>query len=752
LIVLGALVTGDAYAIDAGQILVADQGSNAVVQIDPVTGDQVVIASGAPFVTLSGITFDARRRVIYVSDRGDGAGAAAAILRVDPETGDVTTIAEGGDLLEPAALLVESSRSTLLVANGIPGSLIRVNLFSGEQTIVTAATAASGLLFAGGTNYFVSHTSGIAIQKYDLDDPLNPIVVGAAGSFQAPTGIGGPIGGLHYVAENAGGKLIEINLSAYDPNFPDANQTVVADGGDITSPYSVIRENSDSVLITDPGALAGAVFRINRSDGAQTQLAALNGAAAVAVAADCSVYAAGTSPIQLIRIPPGGGSFTIVAADGELAGPTGLVVDPDGMIAVLDAARVIRIDPDNYDPGNKTANQTVLDDDGVPVNPTAIESDEESHYMLADPAADGAMGDLVKVFNGGGGQLVDVDDALGNVTGLALKRRSPRPDEVIVAALNLKRLVRVDPDTGEQVAVSTLGWLDQTNGVAIRDERTAFVCTARASILLVDLATGQQTLLHTASGDPQFNDTILQDVALDREGNAWVIDEKDGNNGDTTFEGRIFRIDGQTLAVTEQISDPLLAGAKGLDVDADGVLWIAISISGIGVNTDKIVKYDPNGQDGVVQVASGTPLTQPGDVVVMPSGPFAGALFIPDNQNLIQMDPSDGMLTIVDSGGAMTGAFNATVDNDMNILTGGRFTPYNLLRHTFTSDGGATPSSVEQRVLSRGVNITTMTGLAVMPIPEPGPTSAALASLLTLATLTCWRARKAGQQTLDGKD
>jgi sugar lactone lactonase YvrE len=305
LIVLGALVTGDAYAIDAGQILVADQGSNAVVQIDPVTGDQVVIASGAPFVTLSGITFDARRRVIYVSDRGDGAGAAAAILRVDPETGDVTTIAEGGDLLEPAALLVESSRSTLLVANGIPGSLIRVNLFSGEQTIVTAATAASGLLFAGGTNYFVSHTSGIAIQKYDLDDPLNPIVVGAAGSFQAPTGIGGPIGGLHYVAENAGGKLIEINLSAYDPNFPDANQTVVADGGDITSPYSVIRENSDSVLITDPGALAGAVFRINRSDGAQTQLAALNGAAAVAVAADGSVYAAGTSPIQLIRIPPG---------------------------------------------------------------------------------------------------------------------------------------------------------------------------------------------------------------------------------------------------------------------------------------------------------------------------------------------------------------------------------------------------------------------------------------------------------------
>lgn len=524
--------------------------------------------------------------------------------------------------------------------------------------------------------------------------------------------------------------------------------TTISTGDSLQDPVDIEVERDGSLVVADSGA--GAVVRINRSDGAQTQLAALNGAAAVTVAADGSVYAAGTSPNQVIRIPPGGGGFTIVAADGDLASPTGLVIDPDGMVAVLDAARVIRIDPDNYDPGDKTANQTVLDDDGVPVNPTAIESDEESHYMLADPAADGAMGDLVKVFNGGGGQLVDLDDALGNVTGLALKRRSPRPDEVIVAALNLKRLVRVDPDTGEQIAVSTLGWLDQTNGVAVRDERTAFVCTGRASILLVDLATGQQTLLHTASGDPFFNDTILQDVALDRDGNAWVIDEKDGDNGDAVFEGRIFRIDGQTLAVTEQISDPLLAGAKGLDVDADGVLWIAISLSGIGVNTDKIVKYDPDGLDGVVQVASGSPLGQPGDVVVMPSGPFEGALFIPDNQNLIQMDPGDGTLTIVDSGGSMTGAFNATVDNDMNILTAGRFTPYYLLRHTFTSDGGATPSSVDQLVLSRGVNITTPTGLAVMPIPEPGPTSAALASVMTLAAMIGWRARKAGHQGRQG--
>jgi hypothetical protein len=79
-------------------------------------------------------------------------------------------------------------------------------------------------------------------------------------------------------------------------------------------------------------------------------------------------------------------------------------------------------------------------------------------------------------------------------------------------------------------------------------------------------------------------------VAVDLDGNAWVIDEKDGDNTDGIFEGRIFRIDGQTLAVTEQISDPLLRGGKGIGIDADGVLWIAVSVSGIGVNVDKIPK------------------------------------------------------------------------------------------------------------------------------------------------------------------
>ena len=263
--------TSIAHALEVGQILVADRGSNAVLAIDPTTGDQSILASGAPFVALSGLTFDRFRRVIYVTDHGDGMGQPAAIYRVDPESGVISPVSVGGDLVQPESLLVESSRQSLLVADGLPGRLIRVELASGAQSIVASPPSASGLLFAGGTNYYVTKTTGFAIQQVDLNDPLNPLTVGAAGNFQAPTGIGGPIAGLHYVAENSAGLLIEINLPGYNPAFPDANQTVVAQGGDIANPFGVFRENAESVVITDPGALGGAAAIIRYTPGTTSE-------------------------------------------------------------------------------------------------------------------------------------------------------------------------------------------------------------------------------------------------------------------------------------------------------------------------------------------------------------------------------------------------------------------------------------------------------------------------------------------------
>jgi hypothetical protein len=145
----------------------------------------------------------------------------------------------------------------------------------------------------------------------------------------------------------------------------------------------------------------------------------------------------------------------------------------------------------------------------------------------------------------------------------------------------------------------------------------------------------------------------------------------------------------------------------------------------------------------VVQIASGSPLFNPGDIEFMSSGPFAGAHFIADNTQVLQFDPGDSSIVPVDTGGLLTGAFDAAIDNDLNVLTGGRFTPHNLVRHTLDSpiaDGGSTPTagSVEQTLLSRGTLISTMAGLDVVPAPEPGTVVSLIAGSLALAG---WRRR-----------
>jgi len=74
-------------------------------------------------------------------------------------------------------------------------------------------------------------------------------------------------------------------------------------------------------------------------------------------------------------------------------------------------------------------------------------------------------------------------------------------------------------------------------------------------------------------------------------------------------------------------------------------------------------------------------------------------------------------------------------------VTGGRFTPYNLVRHTFVSDRSETPASVDQLVLSKGGDISTMAGLDVVRIPEPDAAMAAAGALLTVLMVVRLRRR-----------
>jgi streptogramin lyase len=91
--------TGIAIA-DDGTLFIADEGGNRIVRIDPLTGDQILVASGleGPF----DIKVDSNGDLI-VSER-------SSISRIDPATGAKHIISSGGLLKRPVFLeLVQSA-------------------------------------------------------------------------------------------------------------------------------------------------------------------------------------------------------------------------------------------------------------------------------------------------------------------------------------------------------------------------------------------------------------------------------------------------------------------------------------------------------------------------------------------------------------------------------------------------------------------------------------------------------------------
>ncbi len=118
----------------SGMILVAN--AQALLRIDPATGNQTVVSSPSPFQGLFqyplAVTV-AENNDIYVAD------ALGPIFRVDPGTGRQTLIASGGLLQRPQGLAVKghflyvTDVATPDMNFGV-GRIIRIDINTGEQT------------------------------------------------------------------------------------------------------------------------------------------------------------------------------------------------------------------------------------------------------------------------------------------------------------------------------------------------------------------------------------------------------------------------------------------------------------------------------------------------------------------------------------------------------------------------------------------------------------------------------------------
>jgi VCBS repeat-containing protein len=236
------------------------------------------------------------------------------------------------------------------------------------------------------------------------------------------------------------------------------------------------------------------------------------------------------------------------------------------------------------------------------------------------------------------------------------------------------RIVRIDPETGDQTVLEESGPVIAIAGhIAIDPETGALFALDQSRIVKVDPVTGEETILAEQFHDPW-------DLEIDGNGDLIVTRPE---------IGAISRINPETGVVTF-----IRSGGgfwAGLAIEANGRLLV----SDLGLN--RIVRVHPT--TGSLQtVSSGRLLSQPNDIAV----DALGNILVADGSGkVIRIDPVSGAQTLLASGGNLNNTFSVIVDGEGDIFA----TNLNSNR-VIRID----PASGAQSVVSEGDSLTSTAG------------------------------------------
>ncbi|HLJ96818.1 MAG TPA: Ig-like domain repeat protein [Gemmataceae bacterium] len=225
------------------QLYVTDlkaSGTGAVLAVDPDTGTQRVVATGGfingPNVLVYWNGF------LYVANEGDASGAIHNLVRVDPNTGEQKLISDGsaGGFSVPVGMALAGGNNVYVadepgnVRGSDPGKIWRVNLDTGQQTIVSDNNSSQGKFF--------NHPVDIAI------DGNGNIVVVNTGS----------------VSNGYAGSVFRINAQT-------GVQSLVSTFGSDTGLDSIEVGQDGTLLIgaIQVGTIPGRIYSVNPVSGAQ---------------------------------------------------------------------------------------------------------------------------------------------------------------------------------------------------------------------------------------------------------------------------------------------------------------------------------------------------------------------------------------------------------------------------------------------------------------------------------------------------
>ena len=113
-----------------GDILVADPNRDAIVLVDPSTGDQSVVTKRGRLAFPDGIALDLDGTLLVAEANNN------ELLRVDLETGQQTVVANGQDLPDPRAVVVAPTGEIYVGSRVAPYPITRIDPGTGATTII----------------------------------------------------------------------------------------------------------------------------------------------------------------------------------------------------------------------------------------------------------------------------------------------------------------------------------------------------------------------------------------------------------------------------------------------------------------------------------------------------------------------------------------------------------------------------------------------------------------------------------------
>lgn len=680
--ILGGLpAPASAQLAETGDLLVADAGADAVFVVDPITGAQSLLASGAPLSEPSGIAVDPTTGLVYVTDRSGGPGGVGALIEIDPADGSMRVASSGDQLAMPEDVIVHGTSGLISVIDGLAGT-VGVDPENGDQTIIAAQTgsAITRLALFGAqrsADAIVIDPGPLELQRINSNNGSSSLV-GQAGNFQLPTGITtrGPSADFAMVSDagtlSAGdGQIIEVRITNFSEVNPAANQRVVTSGENLVDPLDIVTDLAAQFLyVVDPGAAAGAgaVIRVDAFTEEQVLLTSGN------------LF---VNPVAIELFP-------LVNSDR---------IFPPIYVADSSAAEIIAVQRQGG------AQETIASGDLL-VEPTAVVSVSGSDELfVADRRAESA-GAVVRVDAGTGMQsLVTSGGNLGNPEDLV---QLPDGDLLVVDSL-APALVRVDPVTGVQTEIT--GVPGDLVGITVTGDGSVYGLRALPpTVLRIDLEGGGTETVGSGLELGTPVDILAESkgtlIVLDGSGSVIRLtpDAYDGGNP----PGNQF-----LLSTGNELQAP-----TGIGIAPDGTLYVTDPAAAEGAGALLIV-FPTGGSQVIVSsgdrfvvpaaVASARPLPGPGDILVadvirdfivlidpdsgdqqvvtakgllsFPDGiavDIDGTLLVAESQNnlLLRVDLATGHQTVVAAGADLPDPRAVTVRNDGAIFVASRVAPF----------------------------------------------------------------------------